>query len=33
LDRIDAVNAFLQQNREETATWPTTLERLAALKV
>jgi flagellum-specific ATP synthase len=33
LERIDAVNAFLQQTREEKATWPTTLERLAALRV
>jgi flagellum-specific ATP synthase len=33
LERIDAVNAFLQQTREERATWPTTLERLAALRV
>jgi flagellum-specific ATP synthase len=33
LERIDAVNAFLQQTREEKATWSTTLERLAALRV
>jgi flagellum-specific ATP synthase len=33
LERIDAVNAFLQQTREEKTTWPTTLERLAALRV
>lgn len=33
LERIEAVNAFLRQAREDQATWPTTLERLAALKV
>ena len=33
LERIDAINAFLCQTREEKGTWPTTLEKLAALKV
>ena len=33
LDRIDAINAFLCQTREEKGTWSTTLEKLAALKV